>query len=431
VDASPQIRTLILSEFTSDKIFCGCCVLQDWLSSMATNIMSGATNQAVGYSYNECFIGATDIEQSGVDGITENYFICRTECAEVSSKILEVHESHYGSEFATASTLLIDSVLISSYHKYIIYMREEFWHFLFNTLIVIAAIHKVNPQAVFVLVTGPIEIKADEAPKNNKQKLVTFLLDFFLKNKISYYMIPSVDFPKTYSNVNSASDVHGSLKVKPPNGRVYNYLVYKAKNVTVVDTSETITNTITTKDVKNLVNSYINSEELDNIKANKKVYITRGNREVEPEPFVQNKDLSVGYKSSKARIYEEDLLEQYLEAQGFEIVDFNTLPEIQDQINLMHATSVLVGATGTGLINTLFMQDKRVLIELKVEEGSGENTHGMNPQYTYYSSAKDHLYIGIDAIDKQARTAIEKLKVLFANLDLDTLSRDLTEINQN
>jgi hypothetical protein len=395
--------------------------------SEATNIMSGAAKQAVGQSYDECFLAATDMEQSGVDGITENYFICRTEHTEVSSKILEVHESYYGSGWAAASTLLMDPVLLSSDHKYIIYMREEFWHFLFNTLIVIAAIHKMNPQAVFVVVTGPIEVKTHEGPKNNKQKLVTFLLHFFLKNKILYYMIPSIDFPETYNDVNNSSDVRNRLRVNPPNGRLYNYLIYKAKNVTVVDTSETITSTITIKDIKNLIGSHINSEEFDNIKANKKVYITRGNREVEPEPFIQNKDLSVGYKSSKVRIYEEDFLEQYLETQGFEIVDFSTLSDIQDQIKLMHATSVLVGATGTGMINMLFMQDKKVVIELKVEQGSGETTHSMNPQYTYYSSAKDHLYIGIDAADKQAKTAVEKLKVLFTSLNLEALTGDFTK----
>jgi capsular polysaccharide biosynthesis protein len=223
-----------------------------------------------------------------------------------------------------------------------------------------------------------------------------------------------------YGNLNNASGIHDKLELEHSKKTIHNYMIYRARNVTVVDTSAS-TMLLTVKDIKTLIDQYINQHSINSTGAGKKIYITRGSSESETDPFITNEDSSIGYKDSKVRIYDENLLEQYLKDQGFETVNFETLPSIRDQIQLMRSTDVILGATGTGLVNELFMKDGKILIELRVEHGNADTTHRIVPEYYDLSVSKQHLYLALDVPDKQATTAIKKLKNLLDNLNLDSL----------
>jgi capsular polysaccharide biosynthesis protein len=85
---------------------------------------------------------------------------------------------------------------------------------------------------------------------------------------------------------------------------------------------------------------------------------------------------------------------------------------------MMRGASILIGATGTGLVNVLLMESGKTVIELKVEHLLVGN-QGTMPDYADFSYARDHTYIGLDVSDKQADTAIEKLKGLFKFFSLE------------
>jgi len=385
-----------------------------------TNIMSGAGKQCIGYSYNECFIAATDMKQSGVDDINEHYILCRDTYEAVKAPLLDIHNKYSNSDVMAISTSVEYPVLMSSEHKYVIYMREEFGHYLLNTLANIANIHKSNPEAIFIVFTGYASGYDQDWAGKNRQKLVGFLIDFFSDNKILYYLVPSMSIVNNYGDLNNASGVHDKLELEHSKKTVRNYMIYKARNVTVVD-SFANTMALTVKDIKTLIDQYINEHSANGTWAGKKIYITRGSSESETDPFIINEDSSIGYKDGKVRIYDENLLEQYLKDQGFEIVNFENLSSIRDQVQLMRSTSVILGATGTGLVNELFMEDGKILIELRVEDGSADTVHRIVPDYYDLSVSKQHLYFALDVPDKQATTAIKKLKNLLDSLNLDSL----------
>lgn len=382
--------------------------------------MSNISNEYVGYHYDECYLTSTDLNYAGVDNISEYYFLCRDTYKAASDKMLELHNAHMESLSMGVVSCIEDPVLLSPKHKYAIYMREEFGHFILNTVLNIAVLHREDPDAVFIIFTGAYEKLNKNWSGSHQDKLITFLVKFFLNNGINYYIVPSQNITYNFSVINNTSGVYREYDLIPFDERVSNYLIYKAKNITTINSGDT-TLRLTVKDIKDLIKDYILDFSKDENQGRRKVYITRGNNKSEPEPFVKNEDSSIGYKEDDIRIYDEELLEKYLKSQGFEIVNFNTLSSIQEQIDFMHSTSVLVGSTGTGLVNELFMKDNRTLIELRVEHGCENRSHRIVPDYYNLSCGKQHLYFGIDVLDKQATTAIKKLDQLFKNMDLNGL----------
>jgi len=110
-----------------------------------------------------------------------------------------------------------------------------------------------------------------------------------------------------------------------------------------------------------------------------------------------------------------------MESKGFDVLDIESLSSIEEQIEVISSAAIVVGSTGTGLINQLFMKDSQVLVELRVELGQLDQIHRIVPEYYYLSTGKQHFHFVLDVRDKQAATAIDKLDQLFQNLDLDGL----------
>jgi len=381
-----------------------------------SSITSNLGSALVSYSYDDHYLFGSNIVPTGLDH-SEYYFMVRDTYEQIEKDVLDIHEQYLEQEGVLKPKLVScieDPILVSSDHKYVIYLRTEFGHFVLNTLVNIALIHEANPEAVFVIF---MDLPDENDPEIKKS--IRFLEKFLANHSMNFYFIRSSYFLENMSTlgVNAKSPLSKKFKIlESSNIPIAHYLVYKVNNVSVVNSGDT-TRDLTIKDITFLIDKYINDFSDPVEKPERKVYITRRVYDSGEDALVEG-----GYSSNNIRIYNEELLENYLLSNGFEIVDFKELTEIQDQINLMRGTSVLIGATGTGLTNQLFMQESQVLVEFRVEHGNAESKHWIPNEYFYLSSGKNHVHILIDVKDKQASTAIERLDRLISLYDLNTLT---------
>lgn len=299
--------------------------------------------------------------------------------------------------------------LLTKKHKYFIYIQYPFFHLILDTLMSVLYIHDNDPDAVFVLYASEY---TPQTPEEFEQSL-EFLTEVFTLNSINFSFIGGSR--KTSFNA-------GGFNIELP--------VYKAVNCTAV--SVELTRRLSLPDRANLIEKYILSRyPVDLDESDKperlKVYISRGGGNMAGESFKEPGNPRSGYADSSVRIYEENLIEEYLLSMGFFILKPSKDLSILDQILFMTRAAVLLGVTGTGLINSLFMYRGGTVIELSVELANNilllgtelETTNVID--YWNLSQAKEHIYIGIDLIDKQGSTAVEKLKLLFEALDVDKL----------
>jgi hypothetical protein len=203
-------------------------------------------------------------------------------------------------------------------------------------------------------------------------------------------------------------------------GELQTYPVYPSKNITIVDDFSTILQ-LSLADINSVLKKYVLEKIELPPKSEKKLYISRSTDISADSAFVIPGDTTSGYTNNGTRLFSEPLLEKYLISQGFEIVRIEQIPSIEDQIKLMNSASVLLGVTGTGLINSLFLKEGSMIIELKVEILWPSGDHDANDHYFKFSYGMSHYYVAMDVSDKQSTTAISKLETLFKVVDLDKL----------
>jgi hypothetical protein len=262
-----------------------------------------------------------------------------------------------------------EDLLISSEHKYVIYIREPYYHYIINTLVSILFIYKNNPDAKFVIFYGCSYLGSYENEKNKD-----FLGSILKAHKVEHYF--------------AKSTLENNIK----------YLVYKINNFTVIyDYSPK--RGITLGDITDALDSYIIPLTKLNFISNTKsvVYVGRDSNVLHQ---------TVGSR----RLHDELLLEEYLESRGVYILKSSNMTSHWDQIAILQEASTLIGVTGTGLINSLMMRDNQTVIELKIEIIHGFDSQILIDYYADFAYAKGHTYIAVGVPDKQAATAIARLE---------------------
>lgn len=276
--------------------------------------------------------------------------------------------------------------LQSDSKKYIIPFKDEFFHYVLNTLVVILYIAERNPGAEFAVVLGNSETNGYWWKEDDRRKNVEFLELILNLNKISY-------------------------KVLDPEYESHKFEVYPAKNVVVVNDFLT-TRELSLAEITSAINKYV-LDKLDvPVVPGKKIYVSRGEDVLSESAFVLAGVPESGYTTNSVRIYGEPELEEYLGSQGFEIFRFGSVESLEEQVRLFASAELVMGATGTGLVNVLFMNDKQNVIELKTEIKWFHGDHEANSHYVWLSYGKGHRYMFLDVSDKQAKTAISQLKRL-------------------
>lgn len=334
---------------------------------------------------------------------------------QVIEKLLEADNKKYKEvEF----NLEAKTPLASDSKKYVVMFHLPFYHFLIETLMYIFKVRSVDPDSQFVVIVD--KIQRHDTRVNDLKKQIEFLSWVLKENGIKYSIIKTWD--------------------RFPNKKTRN--IYKVKNAIFLTMFEIATK-ISFKDITKLIDKHI----LDKIPAagaaDKKIYMSRRSMSQPAIHYSQIKDVSEINKlqgdlvtieldpeeffyRDNTRIYQEELLEEYLSSLGYEIFRAESFKTIQDQIAYMKSVKTVVAVSGSALLNILFMNPKGVVIELRVEElrvnlnNDKQDQLSMNimTEYVGLSYAKNHLHIGIDSHDKEAATSIQKLKDLFNMLEV-------------
>jgi hypothetical protein len=254
-----------------------------------------------------------------------------------------------------------------------------------------------DPNAVFVINIPRAYTETDDTDTS-----INLLVEFLEINNIDFY---------TIDGIGSGSS-----------GDIVDIPIYKVQNCTVI--TYDFPRFMSYKDLATLSEKYI----LARLPATKsvsgerlKIYVSRGSS-IGPGETFENSNPDIGYADNSIRMYEEYILEDYLKSCGFTVVDSFNTSSLSEQIQFMNSVDVLVGVTGTGLVNSIFMSKGKTIIELQVELPHHDHETVIVSDYWQLSQAKEHTYIGIDLIDKQGATAVKKLKSLFGALDLDKLN---------
>ena len=310
-----------------------------------------------------------------------------------------------------------DEILLSDTHKYYVVIRYPFYHLILDTVLSIFYIKENDPDAIFILTTSKLFL---DSP-NDEQKTMQFLVEILELNNIPFYFITGSRYYDKEFKYNHSSTLARESMTAP---FALDLPIYKVKNCTVV--AQPFARYMTFRDLVDLCEKYILSRIPTTSRSESKktkIYISRGGSNSKGESFKDANNPSLGYANVRDRIYEDALIEEYLESIGFIVLNPTDM-SIVDQIKIMNSADVLVGVTGTGLINSMFMPRGSTIVELQVELFFGDRIDEtiIVSDYWQLSQAKEHTYIGIDLIDKQGATAVKKLKSLFGALDLDKLS---------
>lgn len=291
--------------------------------------------------------------------------------------------SNYSSSFTFSDNIEDDFLnFVSDQKKVILKATPSFYHFFIDLLGNIVNFFNYDKDILFLIDINGFFVDYDGRKE---------FLEFFLKtNKINYKFINGSFQNIKVNNFYNPLHIYGIPEPVPFDAnKIYEYLL-KYFNI-------------------------INHAPID------KVYISRKNME-QKKLFINKNDLLNKNKSkiiyneiSTKRIDDEEKIENFFKNHGFKIVygeNFNH--NLSEQINIFYKAKLLVGLTGGGLTNSLFMQPGSSVLELSTslffndESGEGliEDEHHF---YKILSRSKNHFYYAIDNSLMNADAIIKKI----------------------
>ena len=151
---------------------------------------------------------------------------------------------------------------------------------------------------------------------------------------------------------------------------------------------------------------------------NRKVYVSRS--KTEKKYYRKDGELITLDK----RIDDEYILENFFKSHGYEIVSPEDFSNIQEQMSYFRDVRVLIGLSGGGLTNHMFMQNGQTVVELATQIKPGyipgvskEETRSYHMEYIAMSYVKHHTYI----VMPHNETAIDILRKFVDNSSLRSL----------
>jgi hypothetical protein len=316
-------------------------------------------NSTVGqHKTSTSYLALFDLDGHGVFDSYDN-FISGDSYSEVHAAVADRYNSI--ENLIGCPTLYIDPVFKSEQKKYVLPLREGFGHFLLNTLAVAFHIHENDPDAVVIIVTGNGDVPSEQWESSPRRKYLEFLDEVLSLHGISYYFAKSSYSTFDGNTQSSRSKLYEKLEIAPVVGKIVLHPIYEIKNAVVLDDYKTTMN-LSLFDILKYLETYVLCSLPAPENGPKKVYISRGGNVITRHSTEKSEDGSLGYIDADIRIYNEAKLEEYLRSVGFEIVYPYDLLSVYDQCAMMRGASILIGATGTGLVNVLLMESCKTVI---------------------------------------------------------------------
>jgi capsular polysaccharide biosynthesis protein len=216
-------------------------------------------------------------------------------------------------------------------------------------------------------------VLCEQAIKDRQDDFDSLIVELLQENKINYTQIHDSEFD--YINAKNFIPINGS-DIENGIPLLYNYLIDKYS--------------VTTKT------------------PDKKIYVSRKK-----------------YSSQDIRVDDEEVLENYFLAKGFQVVYPEDIATFKEQFELFNSCSTLAGLTGSGMTSLIFMQENQKVIEIvsKLMVGFNHDDDGnivyhydIHDWYKQFSSLKNHTHLSVSNLEKQAELVKPRLDEVFDSL---------------
>jgi len=238
------------------------------------------------------------------------------------------------------------------------------WIEVFGTII---NIYEQNPQCKFYVRFS------EDSCRESEYNMILFLVEFFKDYQIQFEFLNFKESPK-YILTNNFFYTRIVRRTDQVEKKIYPYLSKYIKDI--------------------------------NLPASKNVYI---GRKFQNEPHRYGKNFNLSHPND-IRIYNENLLIDYLEIRGFDIVFAENFSNFKEQINYFYHTKNIFSVTSSALTNCIFMREGSNVIEAVTPIYIADSRLELHGWYHTLAYLKNHNYFSIQNHTRKAEDIIDQLK---------------------
>jgi capsular polysaccharide biosynthesis protein len=256
--------------------------------------------------------------------------------------------------------------------KVVFRLQSSFYHFINDTLSSIMAVHAVDPNIRFILDTSNLAAEVVNQP------FIKFLPRLLSSAGIKFEIVKLSDY--TFLDLR-------------------NTLSQQYYDTGTMDSVERI---------HEVCKAFVSDP---NVKPFRKVFVSRrlaGHRVNHSDP---DKKLSWGNDN---RIDSHEESEDFFRSLGFEVVYAENFKTFEEQIQFFYETEILIGTTGAGLTNAIFMQSGQTVVELQtplmITMNEGMMQQELHFFYTIISFRRNHSHLMIPNFSRLTSDIKNKFK---------------------
>ncbi len=254
--------------------------------------------------------------------------------------------------------------------KFFIHLHSSFFHLLLEDIGCILAMMRKYPGRHFIL--SITKMMMNDA---SLKSMFDLLIEILIENHVKHSIIMTAD--------------HGPIRI--------NLFYYHPSRFMDKDGVDAIAG---------VFNKKFNTSS---IVADKKVYLSRSRViEKNPEGLFRDQPLDKFSFTDDIRLYNEELLIDFLSLNGFEIIVPEDFQAFEEQIKFFSSVKTLVSPTGAGLANMVFMKPGSTIIELTTSL-IADGREDVHTHYQGLAYATEQTYISLPVM-RNSYKAIDIIK---------------------
>lgn len=144
----------------------------------------------------------------------------------------------------------------------------------------------------------------------------------------------------------------------------------------------------------------------------RKVYISRGKTQRKSTHFTTGtnaKDFIKLNRFDDERVYDEEILENYLKDLNFEIIYPEDFENMKDQIKIFTETKIMICSTHSGISNMVWLPDNSIVVEISVPIIVNK-AEVLETSWFHLSICSQHSYLCVPSFSGEAEDIINKIE---------------------
>lgn len=290
----------------------------------------------------------------------------------IKSRYISASEDTVKGYLGSNFSLLSDDLLQSDTNKYLITLNKALFHVIQDTISVIIKLHKMDPTGVFLLYAN--------SPNNNKYDTKIDTLNTYFEELLDALDIKYVIVPPANEKF----------------GRAFSSVVSIRNYIDVAHLIQKNNFSLSLDDIYNTSLAIRGNVGVSGVEPHRKVYLSRSHMESLP---TRRFDVPADYNgyTDDIRMPNEKLLEEFFSSKGYEIlIPENKFSTFKEQIQYMESVKIFAATSGSGLLNSLFMNNEQFVVEIVAEivQSGASITHQAIPNwYSNNSFIKRHTHL--------------------------------------